>query len=63
MGDYQRTRLVCGNGAGSLINLGFSTTPGFTPYIESCYDMNTGSVRYTRHKLPGAAINCNYDFV
>lgn len=59
-GDYVATGTRCGNGYGSLINLGFSTTLGFTTYIASCYDMVTGSVRYTKHPLPGAAIDCEY---
>lgn len=60
-GDYQATGSSCGNGAGSLIHLGFNTlTYGFTTYIQSCYDMVSGSVRYTRHPLPGQAIDCKY---
>lgn len=59
-GDFQVTDISCGNGVGSLILLGFSTTLGFTTYIESCYDMITGSVRYTKHPLPGAAISCKF---
>lgn len=56
-GDYQNTGRSCGHD-GTLINLGFNTgaTHGFTTYIESCYSMVTGSLRYTRHIIPGQAI-------
>ncbi|XP_055701132.1 uncharacterized protein LOC129800628 [Phlebotomus papatasi] len=57
-GDYSITGANCGND-GTIINIGFNTydSPGFVTYIQSCYSMSTGSVRYTRHVIPGRAIN------
>ncbi|XP_059620187.1 uncharacterized protein LOC132264119 [Phlebotomus argentipes] len=57
-GDITNTGSNCGND-GTILNIGFNTfdTPGFVTYIQSCYSLSTGSVRYTRHVLPGRAIN------
>lgn len=58
-GDTVSTGQACANNLGKLITLGFNLgTSGFVTYIESCYNMNTGSTLYTRHILPGQAINC-----
>lgn len=58
-GDTVSSGQACGNNLGQLITLGFNLgTSGFVTYIESCYNMNTGSTLYTRHIIPGQAINC-----
>ncbi|ETN64319.1 deoxyribonuclease I [Anopheles darlingi] len=56
-GHLQNTGQSCGGG-GTLLNLGFDIpSVGFVTYIQSCYNMQTASVVYTRHVIPGAAIN------
>ncbi|GAB0091767.1 DNA/RNA non-specific endonuclease [Sergentomyia squamirostris] len=57
-GDTTNTGSNCAND-GTILNIGFNTydTPGFVTYIQSCYSFSTGSTRYTRHILPGRAIN------
>uniref|UniRef100_A0A182N2J4 DNA/RNA non-specific endonuclease domain-containing protein n=1 Tax=Anopheles dirus TaxID=7168 RepID=A0A182N2J4_9DIPT len=56
-GTHQNTGQSCGNG-GTLLNLGFDVpSVGFITYIQSCYNMQTASVIYTRHVIPGNAIN------
>ncbi|XP_055590773.1 uncharacterized protein LOC129742854 [Uranotaenia lowii] len=56
-GDLQETGKSCGVG-GSLLNIGFDVQDvGFITYIESCYDKALASVIYTKHVIPGAAID------
>ncbi|XP_050079717.1 uncharacterized protein LOC126567541 [Anopheles maculipalpis] len=56
-GSLQNTGQGCGNG-GTLLNLGFDVpSVGFVTYIQSCYNMQTASVIYTRHIIPGTAID------
>uniref|UniRef100_A0A182N2I3 DNA/RNA non-specific endonuclease domain-containing protein n=1 Tax=Anopheles dirus TaxID=7168 RepID=A0A182N2I3_9DIPT len=59
-GTHQNTRQACGNGgSGTLLNLGFDIpNVGFITYIQSCYNMQTASVIYTRHTIHGTAIKC-----
>lgn len=58
-GDTVSSGPACGNNLGQLITLGFNLgNSGFVTYIESCYNMNTGSTLYTRHIIPGQSINC-----
>jgi hypothetical protein len=54
-GDTINTGISC-TGGGTILNLGFTTPSGFATYIQSCYNMQTGSVVYTRHVLPGLAL-------
>ncbi|XP_053686107.1 uncharacterized protein LOC128735648 [Sabethes cyaneus] len=57
-GQIDITTTSCGNGAGQLRNIGFTTVEGpLVTYIQSCYNVNTASVIYTRHIIPGRAIN------
>ncbi|XP_058835016.1 uncharacterized protein LOC131692155 [Topomyia yanbarensis] len=57
-GEIDITTSSCGNGAGQLRNIGFRTAGGtLVTYIQSCYNVNTASVIYTRHIIPGRAIN------
>lgn len=56
-GDFLRTTESCGNHRGILFKLGFNAdTSRFVTYIESCMNILTLSVLYTKHVLPGAAI-------
>ncbi|XP_058054478.1 uncharacterized protein LOC131206100 [Anopheles bellator] len=56
-GHHQNTGQSCG-GSGTLLNLGFQVpNAGFVTYIQSCYNMQAASVIYTRHVIPGEAIN------
>ncbi|XP_053693354.1 uncharacterized protein LOC128741508 isoform X2 [Sabethes cyaneus] len=55
--DVQITTTPCGNGAGQLRNIGFTTVEGtFIPYIRACYNRNTDSAIYTNHTIRGIAI-------
>jgi hypothetical protein len=54
-GDTVNTGVGC-TGGGTLLNIGFTTPSGFATYIQSCYNMQSGSLVYTRHVLPGQAI-------
>lgn len=54
-GDTTNTGVSC-TGGGTILNLGFTIPGGFATYIQSCYNMVTGSVVYTRHVLPGRAL-------
>ncbi|XP_058124238.1 uncharacterized protein LOC131265928 [Anopheles coustani] len=57
-GSVQNTDQDCGGGAGTLLNVGFEVDRvGFVTYIQSCYNMRTASVIYTRHVIAGGAIN------
>uniref|UniRef100_A0A182PC70 DNA/RNA non-specific endonuclease domain-containing protein n=1 Tax=Anopheles epiroticus TaxID=199890 RepID=A0A182PC70_9DIPT len=50
-GSLQNTGQSCGSG-GTLLNLGFDVpSVGFITYIQSCYNMQTASVIYTRHTV------------
>lgn len=56
-GDVQVTSQTCGNGAGTLLKIGFKGHGNtFVTFIESCYKKSTGSVLYTRHPLHGDAV-------
>ncbi|XP_050080712.1 uncharacterized protein LOC126568300 [Anopheles maculipalpis] len=56
-GSVQKTTESCGFD-GTLLNLGFDVpNVGFVTYIQSCYNLNKASIIYTRHVIPGAAIN------
>ncbi|XP_058067056.1 uncharacterized protein LOC131216554 [Anopheles bellator] len=56
-GQVVKTSLSCA-GSGTLFNIGFRIpSVGFVTYIQSCYNLRTASVIYTRHVIPGAAIN------
>lgn len=60
-GDILNTGTVCGNSAGVILNIGFKAgTYGFLPLIQSCYNMKTASVIYTRHIIYGKTIDCKY---
>lgn len=60
-GDIETTTETCFNEIGVIQNIGFSTAKtGLVPYIQVCYNMNTGSVIYTRHIIPGIAIRSNF---
>ncbi|KAL9704095.1 hypothetical protein quinque_007613 [Culex quinquefasciatus] len=55
-GDALATEESCGV-KGTLLKLGFDVEGvGFLTYIESCYDRPEASVIYTKHVIPGAAI-------
>ena len=55
-GDALETDESCGV-KGTLLKLGFEVEEvGFLTYIESCYDRSEASVIYTKHVIPGAAI-------
>ncbi|XP_058464821.1 uncharacterized protein LOC131438670 [Malaya genurostris] len=57
-GEIDITSNDCANGAGQLRNIGFRTADGqLVTYIQSCYNVNRASVIYTRHIIPGRAIN------
>ncbi|XP_055533586.1 uncharacterized protein LOC129723411 [Wyeomyia smithii] len=57
-GQIDITTDSCGNGAGQIRNIGFTTAEGsLVTYIQSCYNVNTASVIYTRHIIPGRAIS------
>ncbi|KAL1397666.1 hypothetical protein pipiens_009593 [Culex pipiens pipiens] len=57
-GDLDATTTACAGGAGQFRNIGFRLTDGqLVTYIQSCYNVNTASVIYTRHIIPGRAIN------
>lgn len=60
-GDIETTTATCSNSIGVLQNIGFKTVQtGLVPYIQVCYNMNTGSVMYTRHTIPGKSIKCKF---
>ncbi|XP_050079716.1 uncharacterized protein LOC126567540 [Anopheles maculipalpis] len=55
--SHQNTGQSCAND-GTLLNLGYDIpNVGFAKYIQSCYNMDTASVIYTRHVIPGGAID------
>lgn len=56
-GNIETTTVNCSNGNGVFQNIGFTTNlTGFVPYIQTCYNMNTGSAIYSRHIIPGKSI-------
>ncbi|XP_055600097.1 uncharacterized protein LOC129749196 [Uranotaenia lowii] len=58
LGELAITSTSCANGLGQIRNLGFTTQQGaFVTYIQSCYNVNTASVIYTRHIIPGRAVD------
>lgn len=60
-GDIETTTATCANAVGVLQNIGFKTAQtGFVPYIQVCYNMNTGSAMYARHIIPGKSIKCKF---
>lgn len=59
-GQSEITSDSCWLGTGKMQRIGFSTASlsiGFITYIDLCYNWATGSVRYTRHIIPGRAID------
>ncbi|XP_041785460.1 uncharacterized protein LOC121600685 [Anopheles merus] len=56
-GKHRNSGTSCGSG-GTLLSLGFNV-PGlaFITYLETCYNMQTASVLFTRHTIRGSAIN------
>ncbi|XP_062555014.1 uncharacterized protein LOC134220074 [Armigeres subalbatus] len=57
-GQLTSTTTSCGAGAGQLRDIGFlNPSNQLVTYIQSCYNVNTASVIYTRHIIPGRAIN------
>uniref|UniRef100_A0A8W7PIU1 DNA/RNA non-specific endonuclease/pyrophosphatase/phosphodiesterase domain-containing protein n=1 Tax=Anopheles coluzzii TaxID=1518534 RepID=A0A8W7PIU1_ANOCL len=56
-GTHRNWGTSCGSG-GTLLSLGFDV-PGlaFVTYLQSCYNMQTASVLFTRHMIRGSAIN------
>lgn len=63
-GEIQITSTSCGGGAGQLRNIGFlNPSSQLVTYIQSCYNVNTASVIYTRHIIPGRAINRKFGYL
>ena len=56
-GDLKDTGEPCDNG-GTMLYLGFNTSFHFIPYITVCYNMKTASTVWTKHVIPGKAIQC-----
>ncbi|XP_055389652.1 uncharacterized protein LOC129618726 [Condylostylus longicornis] len=56
-GDVRTTNKKC-EANGNILEIGFDTqNDGFVKYIEVCYNLKSASVVYTRHTIPGAAID------
>lgn len=56
-GQIEQTQLNCWRDTANLQKIGFQTLNNFVTYIDVCYSMVTGSVKYTRHEIPGKSIN------
>ncbi|EDS26313.1 deoxyribonuclease I [Culex quinquefasciatus] len=59
-GSVDMASAPCAGGAGQTRNIGYSDGTAFVTYIQSCYNVATASVIYTRHVIPGAAVSCEY---
>lgn len=59
-GQNEQTTNTCWQDTAIMQRIGFNTNSlaiGFVTYIDVCYSMASGSVRYTRHIIPGRAID------
>lgn len=58
-GDVIDTEQRCGVN-GTLKKIGFDVkNVGFVTYIETCFNNVSASVIYSKHVIPGSAIECN----
>lgn len=59
-GQIEQTASTCWLDTANLQKIGFiinQITNDFVTYIDVCYSMTTGSVKYTRHIIPGQSID------
>ncbi|CAG9857995.1 unnamed protein product [Phyllotreta striolata] len=56
-GEIQKTRESCGNGRGTITNIGYTVTPRyFKTLIKVCYDEARGANLYSQHIIHGEEV-------